>query len=174
MEAVKQAIMHTPSWVWPLLALLLWLGVAAMRTRSIRLVRLIVLPAVFFALSVFSMLSSPLPLVEALGIWLAGLALGSLIGRLIAPRHGVIIDRARHRLTVPGSIVPLILIVVIFIGRYASGYAFARYPELRQDTFAVILAASYAALCTGIMLGRTLPLLAAYFRAVPLDGGKAP
>jgi len=172
MEAVKQAIIHTPVWVWPLLALLIWLGIAAMRTRQVRVARLIVLPTVFLALSISGLFSSPLPVLEAVGIWLAGLAVGGLIGRSIAPRHGVTIARDRQRLTVPGSVVPLILILVIFAGRYAAGYAFGRYPELRQDALAVIVTASYAALCTGVMLGRTLPLLRAYFRA-PLDGTAA-
>ncbi len=164
LQGIGQAISHTPVWVWPLLALLIWLGIAAMRTRSIRVARLIVLPVVFLGLSIAGLFTSPLPLIEAIGIWLAGLALGSLLGRLIAPRAGVTIDRANRRLTVPGSVVPLILILVIFIGRYAAGYAFGRYPELRQDTTVLIVAASYAAFCSGVMLGRTLPLLLAYFR----------
>jgi len=95
------------------------------------------------------------------------LALGSLLGRLAAPRRGVVIDRATRRIAVPGSVVPLILILVIFIGRYAFGYAFGRYPELRQNEVLLVIAAGYAAFCTGFMLGRTLPLVLAYFRTPP-------
>ena len=110
---------------------------------------------------------------EALGSWWAGLGLGSLLGRWAVPRQGIVIDRTRRRIAVPGSVVPLILILIIFLGRYASGYAFGRYPELRQDPLVVILAASYAAFCTGVMMGRTAPLVIAYFRAVKLDDGKS-
>lgn len=173
MEAVVQAIQHTPIWVWPLLALLIFIGVLALRPRNLPLPRLLILPIVFLGLSIFSMVSSALPLPEALGIWLAGLLLGSLLGRLFVPRQGVAIDRAARRIAVPGSVVPLLLIVVIFIGRYAFGYAFGRYPELRQNELVVVIATGYAAFCTGIMLGRTLPLVLAYFRTPKLDGGTA-
>jgi hypothetical protein len=173
MEAIVQAISHTPIWVWPLLALLIFIGITALWPRNVPLARLFILPAVFLGLSIFSALSSALPPVESGGIWLAGLILGSLLGRLAAPRQGVVIDRAARRIFVPGSAVPLILIVVIFLGRYASGYAFGRYPELHQNQLALVLAASYAAFCSGIMLGRTLPLVQAYFRAAPpLDGAR--
>ncbi len=171
-ETIRQAIIHTPVWVWPAFALLILLGLRRMRPREISLSRLIVLPAVFLALSAYSAFSNGLPIVEALAIWLAGLGLGSLLGRLAVPRQGIVIDRTRRRIAVPGSVVPLILILIIFLGRYASGYAFGRYPELRQDPLVVILAASYAAFCTGVMIGRTAPLVIAYFRAVKLDDGK--
>lgn len=165
MDAVLQAISHTPIWVWPLLALLIFIGVLALKPRAISLPRLLILPAVFLVLSVLSALGSPLPRLEALGIWLAGMVLGALLGRLAAPRQGVVIDRPRRRVSVPGSVVPLLLILVIFIGRYAFGYAFGRYPELRQNELLLVIAAGYAALCSGFMLGRTLPLVLAYFRA---------
>jgi hypothetical protein len=174
MEAVRQAIAHTPIWVWFVLAGLIYLGLRRMRPRSISLGRLILLPGIFLVLSAYNALSNGLPALEAIGIWLVGLALGSLIGRLAVPRNGVVVNRKTRRIAVPGSVVPLILILVIFIGRYASGYTFGRWPELRHDPLAMVIAAGYAALCTGIMIGRTAPLVLAYFRAVPLDGGKAP
>jgi hypothetical protein len=174
MNGIVQAITHTPVWVWPLLALLIFIGIIALKPRSMPLPRLLILPAIFLGLSIFSLLSSGLPLLQAIAIWLAGLVLGGLLGRLFAPRlsaagGGVVIDRAARRIAVPGSAVPLVLILVIFIGRYAFGYAFGRYPELRQNDLVVVTAAAYAAFCTGIMLGRTLPLVLAYCRAPKLD-----
>ena len=37
-------------------------------------------------------------------------------------------------------VVCLFLILVIFIGRYAFGSAFGRYPELRQNELVVVIA----------------------------------
>jgi hypothetical protein len=47
MQFAYQILIHTPVWVWPLLAYLVWMGIKAMRPRTTAVQRSLIVPAIF-------------------------------------------------------------------------------------------------------------------------------
>ena len=107
---------HTPAWVFALLAYIVWQGVGALRPRRVPLWRLLIVPAAFVAMGVsrvlLGMAAGSWPLVAAVAF--AGLAIAT------GPRL-LVVDRASGLVTRPGSPVPLIRNVCVFLLQYAVG-----------------------------------------------------
>lgn len=149
-DAALTIVRHTPLWVWGLLGGLLLLGATQLRTRRIRLARALA-PAIGLAqFSFFGLvhdLSGSGWLRASLSAWIAGAGAMLALGWRRAPRRGTAWDAASGRLTVPGSVVPLVTIAAIFTFKYAIGIELAMQPELRQQAlFAVATAGCYGAL----------------------------
>jgi hypothetical protein len=125
-------IQHTPLWVLALLALLVFLGVQALRPRDVPIVRLLLVPAAFIVWGVLSLMqkaaASPL-----LGVdWLITAAVGITIARLTKGLDGVRIDYDRNRVHVPGSAMPLVRNLSIFLAKYVLAAASAVAPALQS------------------------------------------
>lgn len=160
-EAGAEILRRTPPWVWGMLAGLLLLGAIQLRTRRIGL-RRAAAPAI--GLTVFSLISLGKDL--AAGPWLAPgllvwLAVGALMLTWRAPRAlppGTAHDPATGLFTLPGSAVPLMTIVAIFLLKYGIGIELAMQPGLpQQPLFALSMAAGYGAL-TGLFSARPVAL----------------
>lgn len=156
---ILQILIHTPLWVWALLAALLLLGLWQSRARRVRRVQLMSLPLALLTLGLWSMapgfVTQPVAAVLWLGAIAAATALGLRLPRPAAARW--LADEAR--LMLPGSWVPLLLIVAIFSLRYAAGVGQGLHPEWRA--LAAVqwpLALVFGGL-SGLFLGRALGLL---------------
>lgn len=128
------AILHnTPWWAFALFALLVARGVSALRTRSVPVARVLIVPAVFFAWGIASLVtrSAGSPVLAA--DWFACAAAGLAIGWQTTRLDGVQIDRASGRVTLPGSVVPMVRNLSIFAVKYALGVATALAPAWRGD-----------------------------------------
>jgi hypothetical protein len=55
---IYQIITHTPVWVWALLALLVGLGYSQSKARNIGMRRVIIIPVILTALSIYGTLSA--------------------------------------------------------------------------------------------------------------------
>lgn len=150
---------YTPLWVWGLLVFLVALGAAQLRTRRLSRARLVLLPAVLLALGLFSTATSFRVPLAALAAWAAALALGALAGwRLLRPDASW--DPATRTLLLPGSVLPLALILAIFTLRYAGSVALVMHPDWRASlTVALPMSATFGAL-SGLFMGRAWGLLA--------------
>jgi len=84
---------------------------------------------------------------------------------VVKPQH-IVVERARRRISVPGSVVPLILMLAAFAGGFYFGYLFARYPELKTDPATLIMASTYRGLMSGYFMGQTIRLFRLY-RSAP-------
>jgi hypothetical protein len=149
---------HTPLWVWALLAALLALGLSQLRQRRVAPLRLLILPAVLLGLGLWSMSGAfvKLPLVAL--AWLLALAAGGALGWQL-PRPAAARWLAdERRLLLPGSVLPLIVILTIFSLRYGSSVALALHPEWRADAAVQLPLALLFGAISGLLLGRTLRL----------------
>lgn len=171
-EALAEIVSRTPRWVWVLLVGLTALGLSQWRTRRLPLRRAIA-PAVGLALfSLFSLgrdLSATPWLAPGLLVWTAAFAVLMLAGGRSALRPGTTYDPLSRRFTVPGSAVPLMTILAIFLLKYAIGIELAMQPALRlEPEFALLLCAGYGAL-GGFFAARPFSLwqLAARSHSVP-------
>ena len=173
-EAIFGIVKQTPTWVWSLLAGLLLLGVSQLRTQSPTLRRVVILPVAMFGLALYGLVSAfsgSGQFGAVLVVWLlAYLAAMAAVVQLPAPQ-GASYDVARGRIQVPGSAVPMALILSIFLTKYIVGVELAMQPAQAADpVFALTVALLYGAF-SGIFAGRALRLLRLAPRHVPAGAG---
>lgn len=169
-----QIFSNTPRWVWVLLLALLWIGCKQTVTRTASLKRITVMPLVMTGLSLSGT-------VTAFGseptVLLAWLGAASLVGTLVLQRP---LPQATHynplerRFSLPGSWVPLLLIMGLFMTKYVVGVASAMHPTLAHDSnFTLMFSALYGAF-SGIFLARAARLWRLALASNPALGFGAP
>jgi Na+/phosphate symporter len=163
-EALPTILGRTPTWVWGLLAALMALGATQLRRRQAGLRRVVALPAAMVGLSAYSLgsalsASGQVPL--ALAIWLvtAALTVGMLVVWRAAPPSGTRYNAAHRSFDLPGSAIPLLLILAIFFTKYAVGVELAMQPaQAHNIAFAFTLAGVYG-FFSGVFAARTVRLV---------------
>ena len=159
-------LQHTPLWVWALLAGLLALGLAQTRERSMTLSRLLVVPLLLLALSLAGVVGTFGGTPMALAAWVLGLGLALFFGRHIVRPRGASWSAASRRMQLPGSWLPLLLIVGLFAVKYLVGVSLAIEPRLAADPgFAGGCGLAYGGF-SGLFLARALALYAVVRRSV--------
>jgi|JI7StandDraft_1071085.scaffolds.fasta_scaffold192695_2 hypothetical protein len=155
---IHEILSRTPTWVWALLAGLLALGLAQWRERRVTQAQLFILPGVLLALGLWSTAQSSTMPALALLVWAKAALVTTTLARRLPPQPGVRWDAAAQRLVLPGSVLPLVVILAVFSLRYAGGVALAMHPVWRADpAVALPMAAAYGAI-SGLLLGRALGL----------------
>ena len=155
---LSQILAHTPIWVFALFAVLVALGLTQMRTREVPLSRAAILPLVMVLLSLMGTLSAFPGSLWALASWTAVLALTTWLLCLKSPADGTVFHATSRRLTLPGSAVPLALMMGIFFTKYAVGASVGMNAELvHLPAFAIGASAAYG-LFSGAFLARGLRL----------------
>lgn len=154
---------HTPIWVWLLLTGLCALGLRQTKTRQIPLQRVLILPSVMLILALHSILKGVGAEAGSAAIFLCAWGLTTaivclLIVRRETPRdHGY--DHASQKFTVPGSWLPLTLMLGMFVAKYAMNVSLAIHPELAQQMQFALGFAIIFGMFNGVFLARPLRLL---------------
>lgn len=163
-----QIITHTPLWVWGLLTALLALGLWQRRERRVRPFQLLLLPAMLMALGLWSMAPGFVALPVCALIWALAVAASSWLGlQLPRPRAARWLADA-GQLQLPGSWVPMVIIISIFGMRYATGVSLAFNPHWRNLASVQWPLALTFGLLSGLFLGRALGLYQ-LTRALPVQ-----
>lgn len=150
---------HTPVWVWGLLTALIALGLSQTRQRRLAPWRLLMLPLVLFGLGLWSMAPGFMALPLSALVWLLALGTGA---SLLAGRPAQASTEWRpvdQRLRLPGSWLPLSLILGIFSLRYAANVGMAMNPGWRSAPELLLSLALLYGGISGLFLGRALALL---------------
>jgi len=159
MNALIAIVDHTPTAVWAVLAVLVLVGVRQMRTQTLSGGRVWLVPLVAGAASLAGALRGFGGAGELLtgACWALGAALGLVANRwLDLPRR--VVANADGSFTIGGSAAPLVVLVSIFLVRYATNVALAIQPALANDPAAAAVVA--------IAYGATAGLLAARSRKI--------
>lgn len=153
-----QIVSHTPVWVWALLIALFALGLKQSRRATLSLKRVIILPVVMTGLSVFGTISAFGTASTGLLVWaLVAIAVGSLVWQQPTPA-GTRFDAATDSFNVPGSWLPLALMMGIFVTKYAVGISLAMHLAfVREVAFVMGTCALYGAF-SGVFIGRAARL----------------
>ena len=135
---------HTPTWVWIVFSLVLALGFSQTRSREVGAVRVTLLPVAMMVLSLSGVVMAFGQVPIALAAWAAGFGLSlTLVGPWFAVRGASWSPRTR-RFHIPGSWLPLILILGVFVTKYAAGVCIAVDHSLAANvTFATLLSLAY-------------------------------
>ncbi|AOW14354.1 hypothetical protein LPB72_03600 [Hydrogenophaga crassostreae] len=166
---LSQILAHTPIWVFALFAALIVLGLSQMRGREIKLQRASILPLVMVVLSLAGTVSAfgaaPWPLLA----WAAGLAVATTTLLALPLPAGTRFNATTRRVKLPGSAVPLALMMGIFFTKYAVGAALGMHPEFAQWPSFTTTAGALYGLFSGVFLGRGLRLWRLARKQTPAD-----
>jgi hypothetical protein len=157
-------LQHSPWWIYPLLLLLVWFGVRGMRPRTLPIWRLAIVPLVFIGWGIVSILSRPTASGGLIADWLVCAAVGAGTARLSTRRMTVAIDSLRGKVTLQGSIGPLVRNLLVFAMKYAVGVAMALLPTRRAEIALLDIGVS------GAMAGYFLGWLGRIIGTLPIWG----
>ena len=155
---VLQILAHTPYWVFALFALLIWLGCKQLVTRRVSLRRITVLPLAMTGLSLYGVVSAFRDSPLALAFWVAAAVISAFLLMRQPLHEATRYDAGTRSFAVPGSAVPLMLMMGIFSTKYVVGVRLAMHPELaHQPGFVWLVSLLYGAF-SGIFAARALRL----------------
>ena len=164
---IAQILINTPLWVWGLLAALLALGFSQARSRTAGLGRIILLPLGLGAFSLYGTVSAFGASPPVIGSWLLATTLLLLIVTQIPLPAGTHYDSARRQFQLPGSWVPMALIMGIFLTKYAVGVNLVMHPELKANASFILAIGTLYGVYSGIFAGRAVRLIRLSRRVLP-------
>ncbi|MGA2552083.1 MAG: DUF6622 family protein [Burkholderiaceae bacterium] len=157
---IMDILTHTPVWIWAVLALLVYRGIAARRDRELPLWGLAVLPVVLLGLAIEGIRghfgTSPLPY----AVWSGAAVIGAIIGSRTLAQDAVALGQ--RGVLVRGSWFPLVLILAIFFTKYCTEVVFALQPVRMHEPDAVAAVSALYGLLSGLFLGRLIRTLILY------------
>jgi hypothetical protein len=153
--SVQAILSGTPVWVWALLAFLISRGFKALKGGTAPLSKLAIVPAVFAAWGIVHMLREPAAGWHTGLAWIGGALIGIAAGAGIAQASGMSVDRVHRTVTLPGSIVPLVLMIVTFASKFWLGLELAT-THAGVDSMYVVLDGLVSGVVAGIFAGRFL------------------
>jgi hypothetical protein len=160
-EALGTVLSKTPLWVGGLFAGLLALGLSQVRDRQVSRLRMAIMPFAMTGLSLWGTASafgkSPLFGYVTL-VWAVGaLLVGGLVAMSSAPagtRH----DAASRSFHIPGSWLPMALILGIFLTKYIVGVDLTMQPSLAHDAQYTLAVGALYGIFSGAFAGRAARL----------------
>jgi len=156
---IVNILSHTPVWVWGLLSALMALGLSQTRQRQLAPWRLLMLPLVLLGLGLWSMAPGFIALPLTALVWLAALGVGVALLAGRPARAGAAWLPAEQRLQLPGSWMPMLLILSVFSLRYAANVGMAMHPGWRSAPEVLLPLSLLYGGFSGLFLGRALALL---------------
>ena len=172
-ESILEIIKRTPVWVWGLLAALLALGVSQLRDRQLSLGRVIGVPIGMLGFGLYGLWSAfgnSAHLLAGAIVWLAASLMVSALVLWLPTGSGKRAYRSNEatgprfnpatgQLSVPGSAMPLLLILGIFMTKYFAGVELGMNPNLASDAgFVMPIGFLYGAF-NGVFAGQALRLV---------------
>jgi uncharacterized membrane protein len=143
-----------PVWIWPLLVVLVALGISRMRDREMPVWRLLLLPSILISVSLITAVFGGLDAAAVLALT-AGMALGAMTGWWTMRDADA--DRlSGYRVRVRGESVSLIAILVIFASRFAAGMLEATGSALLELPGMAELFVLIPVFCAALMAARAL------------------
>lgn len=163
METLIQIVVHTPAWVYAVLAYGLFMGIRSLWPRRMSVRYLFVLPVVLFGLSSTFLVSGAGPMPIGAIAWVAALAAGIAVGWSVLSAKVLSVDREHAQMTVGRNGSVLVLFILIFGGKYFYGIMRAVNPALAAQPAFALAVMAISGFSTGIMIGRIVKLYVGYF-----------
>jgi hypothetical protein len=151
---IGSVLVNTPTWVWVLLAGLVWMGLKRTQPREVGLFGIFVFPAVMVLLSLSHLVTDGLSMgsVAALG---AGGVVGIAAGVSLERRHRPT-PLGRGRLRLPGEWTSLIVVLGVFATRYFGAVVAAVAPVTAHSLAFQLVLGGLSAFFALLLTTRTL------------------
>jgi hypothetical protein len=169
---LNQILIHTPMYVWAILAFLVWRGMVEMRGREVPLRRLFILPLAMLGLALVDLVAKFGVAALPMAAWMAGCAASLFYVRSFGAAR-IVAGAAAGQVRLRGSKAPLAAMIGLLLLKYATSVVLVVQPEAAR--IAPVAAAMCAAfgLFNGWFLGRLARDLAA-LRELPGEGAATP
>jgi len=155
---IMQIISHTPIWVFLLFFVLLTLGYLASRPRTLSRGRVAILPVAMMLLSAYGVVSAFGYRATGIAAWVAGMALSVLLNRALQLPRGARYSATAQSFALPGSWIPLVLMLAIFFTKYTVAVLLSLHPTLLDHaSFVAGVSLAYGVL-SGIFFASALTL----------------
>jgi hypothetical protein len=151
-------VRYTPTWVWGLLLALVALGLSQAFPRRVTLRRSTALPLALLVFSLYGVVSRFGALPAPLLAWSVGLTGALLATQGRFDTSAVRFDAASRSFQLPGSWLPLALMLGLFALKFAAGVLAATHPDVvREAGFALPASTAFGA-ASGLFLARAASL----------------
>lgn len=154
LHLVKQILSGTPAWVYVLFVVLVGVGYAQTKPRTVTLRLLIALPLAMAVYSLYGVIAAFGLTAAGIAAWAAGIGAALAFGRLLKRPEGASYATTSASFNVPGSWTPFALLMILFFARYIIAVALAMDPALRQAVTFTFAAALIYGLASGVFLAR--------------------
>ena len=124
---MAEVLQQTPAWVFVLFVCLVYIGYLQSRTRSVVRWQLLIVPAATLCLSLYDTWSAFGANPIGFAAWSGGAGLALIVGRELPRPRSADYPMRGGRLTLPGSWVPMGLIMALFFANYFVSMALATH-----------------------------------------------
>jgi hypothetical protein len=159
MHTTANILSHIPTWVWAIFAGLIVMGVVQSRDQFASAKRILILPLVWLVFGVWGIYSAFGLQAAPLLAWGLGLVSSSALVLRSGWPDDARFDAERRQFFVPGSWLPLGLMMGIFAGKFALGMSLAMQPALAHNIVAAVGFSAAFGLLSGALLGRSRSIL---------------
>lgn len=163
------ALNETPTWVYIVFALIVFMGIKASKAHTLPLVKLFVAPVVFSYLTVDTIIHYVKFDLSIVALLLLFASVGATIGYFYVRSLSVQIDKEHKLVSLPGSWSVLVVGMLIFAIKYYYGYALAQDPGLLENTIYEVIYLLVSGICSGIFIGKVLKVLALFCTEESVD-----
>lgn len=154
-EFIRQVLKGTPVWVWAILIALVVLGVKQLRPRVVSRYSVLIAPVAFLLVGLMAAGRGPM----AFSAWAATLlATAAFTFFVWQPTAGARYDASSDRLNLPGSVIPMLLMLSIFLLNYVVNVVLAINPALRGEMAWQVGPAVIFGALSGVFMGRAATL----------------
>ena len=161
---MQEIIAHTPRWVFGLFIALVYLGLQQSKVRTVTITRLTLLPLAMLGLSFSGVWNTFNGASLGITFWLAAMVATALLAQWIAFDKGVRYLPETRSFILPGSWLPLALMMAIFFTKYAVGIVLSQRAELAaMPAFVIVVSLAYG-FFSGAFFGRTLKIMVSHGR----------
>jgi len=157
---IIEVLKHTTPYVWGILAVLVFFGSVQMRDMVLARTRVLVLPVVLGAYSLFGAASAFGARWEVLAAWAIGMATMLWAARWVPWPRRVEFLPHRNAFAVGGSLIPLVAMLAVFAVRYVATVTLILHPQWRSIASVAIIGGLGYGLLSGVFAMRARTILA--------------
>ncbi|WAH52924.1 hypothetical protein LMA04_02390 [Pseudescherichia vulneris] len=162
MDYLVGIIVHTPLWVWALFVYLLARGIKARQPATVKLEKLLIVPAIFLIWDIYDLIAFRPPTMGTWTMWVAGLLVGAAIGyQLINPKR-IQPGSEPRSLQRPGDYSVLPLMMIAFLTKYVFAVLTAISPATMAQPGFIGFAVVSGGVFAGTFMGKFMHYVCCY------------
>lgn len=154
-----QILINTPKWVFILFIALLTLGFYLRGDRRVSLTGVLSLHASMLGLSMYGVAAGFGSAIVPVFFWMAGIGAAGLIGIRLGQPRGARYQADIKTFFVPGSWLPLWMMMLIFFIKFTVGVTLARHLPIASDPVFIGSSCFCYGLPSGMLVARALVIL---------------